>query len=496
MARRQASSERGRRLGSVRLRITLATAALFAVALSVAAVWLVRTVESGLIDEVEADDRAVLEGLAEDLARGDVPEAFLDPAELEETFGDLSGELGDLLDDAAVAPPDFEGSDPFLFALGPGLEELFGGRFGSTSDGAPSFDADALVEDLRESLAAYAEELLYDDDAHAVHDDLALTELGVPTDSGTVSLVAASPLEDVRRSVDTVERALWVVIPVLVVLIGAAAWFTTGRALRPVGAITSRVDDIGASTLHERVPEPRSRDEVAHLAGTMNAMLGRLEDAATRQRQFVSDASHELRSPVAAIRTELEVALRDPDGADWPDVAASVLAEDERLERIVGDLLALARFDERTDGAEGEEVDLDEIVLDEVARTRGTPVDASRVGAGRVVGRRGDLASMVRHLVDNAARHAASQVQVTLSSAEGQVLLAVDDDGPGIAEPDRERVFERFGRLEEARTRDAGGAGLGLAVVRQVAERCGGQVRVTDSELGGARLEVLLPQPD
>ncbi len=484
-------SERSGRLGSVRLRITLATTLLFAAALSIASVWLVRSVESSLIDEVEADDRAALEALAEDLAEGRVPEVFLDPEQFEETFGRLAEAFADEFGEAAVAPPSLQTSDPFVFALGPGLAELFGSEKTEGQGGGTDGDGGRGTPPIPESL----DQLLRSLGAEGrVPGDLTLTELGVPTESGPVSLVAASSLDDVRSSVDAVERLLWIVIPVLVLLIGTAAWFTTGRALQPVEAITSRVDDIGAATLYERVPVPRSGDEVAHLARTMNAMLDRLEDASDRQRHFVSDASHELRSPVAAIRTEMEVALRDPDDTDWPEVATSVLAEDERLEQIVADLLALARFDEHPDAVDVDEVDVDEVVLAEVARTRDAVVDASGVSAGRVVGRRADLASMARHLLDNAARHADSTVRVTVSSADGWVLLAVDDDGPGIADAERERVFDRFTRLEEARSRDAGGAGLGLAVVRRVAERHGGRAQVTDSDLGGARLEVWLPE--
>ena len=241
------------------------------------------------------------------------------------------------------------------------------------------------------------------------------------------------------------------------------------------------------------MPVPPSGDEVAALATTMNEMLDRLEDASTRQRRFVSDASHELRSPVASIRTQLEVAMLRPERADWPVVAERVLAEDARLEQAVADLVDLARLDEGAPMTEQAEVDLDEVVLEECSRTRQVPVDVSGVSGGRVRGRSDALARTVRNLVDNAARHAESRVTVTLQTVDDTVELVVADDGPGIPVEDRVRVFERFTRLDEGRARDAGGMGLGLAVVKATVERHGGNVTIDDAAPHGARFVVRLP---
>jgi signal transduction histidine kinase len=223
----------------------------------------------------------------------------------------------------------------------------------------------------------------------------------------------------------------------------------------------------------------------------MNSMLDRLEGASLRQRRFVSDASHELRSPVASIRTQLEVALRKRD-ADWPAVAAKVLAEDERLEDAVAELLELARAEE---GAplETADVDLDEVVLDETRRGYRVPIDTSRVSAGRVRGSSAQLARAVRNLLDNAARHARHGVAVELARHDGTVELVVDDDGPGVPPADRDRIFERFTRLDESRARDAGGVGLGLPLVRAIVDRHAGTVTVADAPTGGARFVVRLP---
>jgi signal transduction histidine kinase len=228
----------------------------------------------------------------------------------------------------------------------------------------------------------------------------------------------------------------------------------------------------------------------------MNSMLDRLETASHRQRQFVSDASHELRTPVASIRANLEVALRQADETDWPKIAERVLAEDSRMEQTISQMLALARLDEVADGrpvASLPDVDLDEIVLDQAVGEHRVPIDVSRVLAGRVHGRREELTRMVRNLVENAARHAESRVEVDVHREGDDVVLIVDDDGPGIPLDDRERVFDRFTRLDDGRARDAGGLGLGLSLVRMTVEQHGGSVRVGDAPIGGARLEVRLP---
>jgi signal transduction histidine kinase len=277
-----------------------------------------------------------------------------------------------------------------------------------------------------------------------------------------------------------------------VLLVGVAAWFVVGRALRPVETIRAEVEAISSSTMHRRVPEPGGRDEIDRLARTMNAMLDRLEVGATRQRRFVADASHELRSPIAAIRTQLEVAQRHAGPDDWPGVATAVLAEEARLEALVGDLLALA-LDEEGAPPPTAVVDLAAVVADEASRARRVPVTLATDDDASVLGDRSALRSLVAHVLDNGARHARTGVSAAITVGAEQVELVVDDDGAGIAPADRERVFERFTRLDEGRSRDQGGAGLGLAVVRAVARRHGGDTRVGESPRGGARIVVTLP---
>ncbi len=320
----------------------------------------------------------------------------------------------------------------------------------------------------------------------------------VTVSSGQVTIAIATPLTDVRHSVDTLANSLWVGTPGLILLVGLVVWVLVGRALRPVEAIRTQVDAITGTTMDRRVPVPNTDDEVARLARTMNGMLDRLERASARQRAFVSDASHELRSPVSTIRTELEVASADAEHADWPEVAQRTLGETDRLSRLVDDLLALARLDEAQGPGRRAPVDLDDLVLEESTRTHRVPVRTAGVSAGRVSGDERQLTQVVRNLVDNAQRHASTRVALALRHEDDELVLLVDDDGPGIAEADRERVFDRFTRIDEARGRAAGGAGLGLAVVRRVVENHGGTVTVADSDpasggLGGARFVVRLP---
>ncbi len=229
----------------------------------------------------------------------------------------------------------------------------------------------------------------------------------------------------------------------------------------------------------------------------MNRMLDRLEASQERQQRFISDASHELRSPVATIRHHAEVALAHPGRGTDDELAAVVLPEDLRIERLVDDLLFLARADESTLEVRRRVIDLDDLVFDEAARLRATTdhdVDVSAVSAGQVDGDASHLRRVLRNLGDNAARHARSSIRVELAEAVDGVLLVVEDDGSGIPADRREEVFERFVRLDEARARDDGGSGLGLAITAEVVAAHHGTVRAVEGRAGGARVEVLLPR--
>jgi signal transduction histidine kinase len=319
---------------------------------------------------------------------------------------------------------------------------------------------------------------------------------GADTPQGRRTVVVARSIEAVGEATTAVAGLLAVGLPLLLAVVAVTTWVVVGRALAPVEAIRAEVDAISAAALHRRVPDPPADDEIGRLARTMNRMLARLEQAQARQRRLVSDASHELRSPVAAIRQHAEVALAHPDRTTVGELAGTVLAEDLRLQRLAEDLLLLTRADEHTLALRRRPVDLDDLVLAEARRLRGTGlrVDTTAVSAGRVEGDGTALRRMVRNLADNAARHAAGRLAFSVAERDGTVRLEVEDDGPGIPVADRERVFERFVRLDDARARDNGGSGLGLAIVAELVAAHGGTVAVDASALGGARVGVVLPR--
>ncbi len=305
----------------------------------------------------------------------------------------------------------------------------------------------------------------------------------------------AVSLEEVDDSTAALVPLLLVGLPLVLLVVGATTWVVATRALAPVERIRREVEQITGQRLDRRVPEPASRDEIHRLASTMNLMLGRLESSRDRQQQFVADASHELRSPIASIRQTAEVARAHPGALPEGDLAETVLEESVRMQRLVEQLLLLTRADEGVVVRTPRDVDLDDLALIEARRVSrsGLDVDTSAVAPGRIRGDETSLGQVVRNLVDNAARHAEHRLAISVNEGVDSVELVVEDDGPGIPEDERERVFERFVRLDEARARDAGGSGLGLAIVAEIVRAHGGTVSVSTSGLGGARFVVRLP---
>jgi signal transduction histidine kinase len=323
-------------------------------------------------------------------------------------------------------------------------------------------------------------------------EDFTFVGVRAGTRDGTpVTVYAGASLKDQQEAVSSVTQSMLLGLPALLLVVGGVTWLVTRRALRPVESIRSEMAGITASTdLSRRVPEPHARDEVARLARTTNETLAALESSVERQRRFVADVSHELRSPIASLRTQLEVGAAHPDLLD----VEGAVADTVRLQQLATDLLLLARLDAGERPGEGR-VALGALVREEVAQQRWGPhpVRLGELAEGEVTGSRAQLTRVLVNLMQNAQRHAASDVRVAVREDEDEagkwVELEVSDDGPGVPVAQRERIFERFVRLDDARSRDEGGAGLGLAIARDVAIRHGGTLTVSDS----ARFVLRLP---
>jgi len=439
------------RTRSVRARTAFAAALVVGLALAAASVALVVLLGRSLTSDVRDTAAARVDGIAAAIERGDAPN--LEVGEFDDEFVQVLGTDGQVVTSSANV------------------------------EGEPAL---ALIDDDGES---HLDRVPFEDGAF-----LAVGR-GASSAGGTSTVIVGRSLDDVQEATRAATGLLLLGVPVLVLVVGLVTWWITARALWPVESIRAEVERITAGGLGRRVPEPATGDEVARLATTMNRMLAGLESAETRQRRFVSDAAHELRSPVASIRQHAEVAIAHPDATSSRELAGLVHRENLRVERLVDDLLLLARLDEGV-GPGADQVDLDDVVLAEAARLRASTsltVDTTGVGPARVIGRSGELERLVRNLADNAARHAERVVSLALVDDGGRAVFRVDDDGSGVDPSERDRVFDRFVRLDAARSRDGGGAGLGLAIVRAVAEAHGGRVEL-DSRLGaGAAFTISIP---
>ncbi|OZE86437.1 two-component sensor histidine kinase [Rhodococcoides fascians] len=325
--------------------------------------------------------------------------------------------------------------------------------------------------------------------------DFWVTARGAETAAGPVTVLVGADREPVEQVVSTVAVLLGIVGPVVVALVALATYRLVGAALSPVERIRTRVASISNSDLGERIPVPQSRDEIARLAVTMNRMLERLQAGQRAQQRFVSDASHELRSPLSTISAALELAAARPELIDASLIDESLLPEARRMRRLIEDLLLLARSDEKQVPLDAIDVDLDDVMYEEGKRIEAITdltVDTFIVPV-RVTGDQPALARMVRNVVDNAARHAATRIELSCTQSDGFAVIVIDDDGPGIPEQQRQRVFDRFVRLDASRTRGEGGAGLGLAIVAGTVAAHTGSVTVSRSPLGGARFEMRIP---
>jgi heavy metal sensor kinase len=326
------------------------------------------------------------------------------------------------------------------------------------------------------------------------HDDFRLTALRVDHRGQRYVIVAAQSLEPVDRSVGRVVKLLLLAGPAALLATALGGWWLARRSLRPVEEITSSAEAIGVDRLEDRVPVPGSRDEVAHLARTLNTMLDRIEHGVGEQRRLVADTSHELRTPLATMRSEIDVSLRtDELSRAARDVLLSAREEVDRMSRTVDDLLTLAAVDGGVLGLRRQDTELGGLAetvaggLDSVAARRDVTVEHD----GPPVSVPADpvrLGQAIRNVVENAIEFSpqGGTVRITTSIAGTTGRLVVEDDGPGVPAALRERVFDRFFRADPSRSRATGGSGLGLAITREIVEAHGGRVHVEARERGSA----------
>lgn len=316
--------------------------------------------------------------------------------------------------------------------------------------------------------------------------------LAVGTDDGVVTILVGTSLESVSEATGTLRTSLLVGVPLMLCLLAIGTWYVVGRALARVERVRSEVDRIGEEDLSTRL-EGGPPDEVGRLVQTMNALLERLDASQQRQRDFVADASHELQSPLTAFRAQLEVARAHPDRADWPSLTADLLEDAGRMERLVHDLLLLAAGE--TPVEQRVPVDLSDVVTEQVARLPTTGPEVTVVVGSRAptLGDPLQLGRVVGNLLENARAHAASRVEVTVGADGATSWVGVADDGPGVPDDQRERVFDRFHRGDPARSRASSGTGLGLPIARALARRHGGDVVLEPGE-SGARFVLRLPR--
>ncbi|MFD5833865.1 ATP-binding protein [Streptomyces collinus] len=465
-----------RLFGSVRARATLGATLVVAVALVAAGAAVLLSLRSNLIGEAGTQAERSARAVASELAAGT-------------PYDKLSGLDGD---DGPVQVLDEHGR---LVAASEDLEKISGTDSGQVKPRPavkPTGDDDDDSDDAGEPLepGEISGESLFSNGSATIDgeaQDYRFAAVEVEThDRGHLKVYAGSPLAAEHGAVRTALTVMLIGFPLLLGVVAAVTWLVTRRALRPVEGIRREMAAITQSEdLARRVPEPDTHDEIARLASTTNETLAALETSVERQRRFVADASHELRSPIASLRTQLEVAAAHPELLDLDGAVEDTV----RLQRLAADLLLLARLDagERPSDAK---VDLAGLAREAAEGRTGVTVDAEPV---EVAGSRGQLGRVLANLLDNAQRHARSAVTVNVRREGDRAVVGVADDGDGVPDGDRERIFERFVRLDAARSRDDGGAGLGLAIARDVAVRHGGTLSAGRGPAGGALFELRLP---
>lgn len=330
----------------------------------------------------------------------------------------------------------------------------------------------------------------------SLHDDDAFLVVAAGADVGgrLYTVVVAATVQVQADTVSTVAWFMLCATPLLLLVVGVSVWVLVGRSLRQVERIRGQVAGISARSLDARVDVPATFDEIQSLAETMNMMLGRLQASDQEQRRFVSDASHELRSPLATLSAGMEIAAADPSGQTWRDMKAILAGETTRMRYLIEDLLTLAKT---SDGGlrletTTTDVDLDDVLNEEIRRLRSTStrdIDA-HLEPTRVSGDPRRLSQVMRNVLDNADRHAASRISIRVRNTEDGALVTIDNDGPPVPLPDRDRIFDRFVRLDQSRSRESGASGLGLAIAAGIMAAHHGWIRTGEAPEGGCRFEL------
>ncbi|WP_406179055.1 sensor histidine kinase [Streptomyces canus] len=475
-----------RLFGSVRARATLAATLVVAVALVAAGAAVLLSLRSNLIDQAGTQAERAARNVAADLSGG-TPYTGLElddddePVQVVDEHDTLVAATEHLERISGTGTAEVKPQPP---AAGTGGTGASGDPEDSDDDSAG--DEESVLEpgEIADGVGLTNGSATIDGESADYR--FAAVEVEVPG-KGTLTVYAGASLNPEQSAVGTAQTVMLVGFPLLLGVVGAVTWLVTRRALRPVEGIRAEMAAITASEdLARRVPVPDTHDEVARLARTTNETLAALETSVERQRRFVADASHELRSPIASLRTQLEVAAAHPELLDLDGAVEDTV----RLQHLAADLLLLARLDAGERGA-GARVELAALARERAGGRAGVTVRADAV---EVTGSRGQLERVLDNLLDNAGRHARSAVVVTVRrDGDRDAVVEVGDDGDGVPAGDRERIFERFVRLDEARARDDGGAGLGLAIARDVATRHGGTLTVRDAPTGGALFELRLP---
>jgi heavy metal sensor kinase len=353
------------------------------------------------------------------------------------------------------------------------------------------------ISTLRPAPGQTAKEELPGVPALSGDDEVLVSARGVEVHGRPYVVLVAAPLEVQTETLRTVGLLLLAAAPLLVALVAVAVWVLVGQSLKTVERIRRQVSEIDGRRLSERVEVPPTGDEIAALATTMNEMLDKLEHSNNSHRAFFSDASHELRSPLSTLVTTAEVASLDRSGKTWLDMQQTVISESSRMQSLVEDLLTLAKVDAHQLQLEIQDVDLEDVLDSEIKRLR--TVSSLEINSAlqpvRVRGDERRLAQVFRNLLDNAARHAKSTIRIGIERRSSEVLVSVDNDGEIISSEDRNRVFERFARLDASRSTDGGGSGLGLAISREIMSAHGGTVVATECD-AWCRFKVSLPTAD